>query len=473
MTITFKEFKNNVQANARVFLGSFGDRTNECYGREVKLIRFGYKEKNSCWNSKSFLSLPLADGYEMDVFTTCKFGRIDNPYVKESAVDFKSNRFCIVAPTFAKDVEKAYKRKNDMKHCSINAQVLASVSKACATWIRRSDYLKGKNEVELLPDYLILDACEKDEQKRDKAVRRTLGFAEKAFSKFLSKEGFANGDEYLARLEQDAKDRAAAEKAAARAEKAAARAEKAAEKKRVRDIEYVNSHIFYENGEAYNYDYETFIERHIKTGGHVMFRTCAVGRFNAIGCLEQKDFDGYSRSCSFPMIRRGFHLTIKKDYSIRLVGGLITFYRGEFKRDGMACEWVEQGRAIADIDTKKGYLVRGEHIEAKTLEEAKRINAEKRKQQALDLLNARAKRAQKAAEKKQRMEELAKYMFTFEDSLNAGNCRPGTQNFKNLVEREVGHEVNEISLADLRKYGKMFDLSYYADRVINYVMNRK
>lgn len=467
MTITFKDFKNNVKANATVYLGSFRrDEADERRGREVSVVHFGYKERNYCWEASYFLSLPLADNYKMDVYTDSYSGWFTFYVNEESVVDFNSNGFYIIAPTFVKDVEKAYKRKNDMKHCSINAQVLASVSKACATWMRRSDYLKGKNEVELLPDYLILDACEKDEQKRDKAVRRTLGFAKKAFAKFLSKEGFANGDEYLARLEQDAKDKAAAEKAAARAEKAA-------EKKRVRDIEYVNSHIFYENGEAYNLDYETFIERHIKTGGHVMFRTCAVGRFNAIGCWEQKNFDGYSRRCQFPMIERGFHLTIKKGYSIRLVGGLITFYCGEFKRDGMACEWVEQGRAIADIDTKKGYLVRGEHIEAKTLEEAKRINAEKRKQQALDLLNARAKRAQKASEKKQRMEELAKYMFTFEDSLNAGNCRPGTHNFKNLVEREVGHEVNEISLADIRKYGKMFDLSYYTDRVINYVMNRK
>lgn len=467
MTITFKDFKNNVKADASVYLGSFRwDEADERRGREVSVVHFGYKERNYCWEASSFLSLPLADNYKMDVYTDSYSGWFTFYVNEESVVDFNSNRFYIIAPNFAKDVEKAYKRKNDMKHCSINAQVLASVSEACATWMRRSDYLKGKNEVELLPDYLILDACEKDEQKRDKAVRRTLGFAKKAFAKFLSKEGFANGDEYLARLEQEAKDKAAAEKAAARAEKAA-------EKKRVRDIEYVNSHIFYENGAAYNYDYETFIDRHIKTGGHVMFRTCEVGRFNAIGCWEQKDFDGYSRRCQFPMIRRGFHLTIKKGYSIRLVGGLITFYRGEFKRDGMACEWVEQGRALADIDTKRGYLVRGEHIEAKTLKDAKLINAEKRKQQALDLLNARAKRAQKAAEKKQRMEELVKYMFTFEDSLNAGNCRPGTQNFKNLVEREVGHEVNEISLSDLRKYGKMFDLSYYTDRVINYVMNRK
>lgn len=114
--------------------------------------------------------------------------------------------------------------------------------------------------------------------------------------------------------------------------------------------------------------------------------------------------------------------------------------------------------------------MRGEHIEAKTLKEAKRINAEKRKQQAIDLLFARAR---KAAAEKRLTEKLANYMFTFDDSLNAGNCRPGTQNFKNLVEREVGHEVNDISLADLRKYGKKFNLSYYTDRVITYVMNRK
>ena len=236
MTITFKEFKNNVKANATVFLGSFRfAEADERRGREVSVVHFGYKEKNYCFDASSFLSLPLADSYKMDVYTDYNVGGWGTHYVKEeSAVDFNSNRFYIIAPYFAKDVEKAYKRKNDMKHCSINAQVLASVSEACATWMRRSDYLKGKNEVVLLPDYLILDACEKDEQKRNKAVRRTLGFAEKAFAKFLSKEGFANGDEYLARLEQEAKDKAAA-----------ARAEKAAEKKRVRDIEYVNSHIFY------------------------------------------------------------------------------------------------------------------------------------------------------------------------------------------------------------------------------------
>lgn len=464
MTITFKEFKNNVKANATVFLGSFRwDEADKTRGREVSVVRFGYKEKYNCWDASSFLSLPLADNYKMDVYTDYNVGGWGTHYVnEESAVDFNSNRFYIIATAFAKDVEKAYKRKNDTKRCSINAQVLASVSEACATWLRRSDYLKGKNEVELLEGMLTLESCEEDDQKRDKAVRRTLGFAEKAFAKFLSNEGLANGDEYLARLEQEAKAKAAAE-----------RAEKAAEKKRIRDMEYVDSHIFYENGEPVVSDAIDFIWRNINSGTHVTYRNCSVGHENSITCEEEKDYNGYSRRCQFPMINRGFHLTIKKGYSIRIVGGLITFYRGEYKREGMACEWIEQGRAIADIVTKKGYLVRGEHIEAKTLKEAKRINAEKRKQQAISLLKARAKRAQKAADEKKRLEELANYMFTFDDSLNAGNCRPGTQNFKNLVEREVGHEVNEISLADLRKYGKKFDLSYYTDRVVNYVMNRK
>lgn len=461
MTITFKEFKNNVNAKAKVCLGTFRfDEADKVLGREVSVVRFGYKDKYNCWDASFFFKLPLADGYKMDVYTDYIVGGFGSHYVnEESAVDFNSGRFYIISTTFAKDVEKAYNRVNDAKRCCINAQVLASVSEACATWMRRTDYLKGKNKVEVLLGYITLDACEIDDQKREKAVRRTIGFAEKAFDKFLSKESFANGDEYLAHLKQKDKAKEAAE-----------RAKKAAKKKRVHDIEYVNSHIFYENGKLYPNGYRSLVFNQIKTGDHLMSITCAVGDSNTIDCSEEKDFGGYSRRCSFPMINRRFHLTVKRGYSIRVVGGLITFYRGEYNRKGMACEWIEQGRAIADIVTKKGYLVRGEHIEAKTLNEAKRINAEKRKQQAIAMLKSRAK---KAADEKRLFEKLANYMFTFDDSLNAGNCRPGTQNFKNLVEREVGHELNEISLADLRKYGKKFGLSYYTDRVITYVMNRK
>lgn len=461
MIITFKEFKNNVKANATVFLGTFRfDVADDRYGRMVSVVRFGNQQQYNCWDASYFLSLPLADSYKMDVYTDYYVGGWGSHYVNEkSSVDFNSSRFYIIVRWFADEVKKAYIRKNGTKRCCINAQVLAGVSKACAAWLRRSDFLKKKNKVELLSGYVRMDACEKDEQKRDKAVRRTIGFAEKAFAKFLSKEGFANGDEYLARVEHEDREKAVAE-----------RARRVAARKHERDIEYVNSHIFDEDGKPVGYGFKDVIDLNINTGINVTDHTCAVGNENSLTCEEKTDYSGYGRRCRFVMVTRDFHLTIKRGYSIRIVGGLLTFYRGEYKRDGMACEWIEQGRAFADIVTKKGYLVRGEHIEAKTLKEAKCINAEKRKQQAIDLLFARAR---KAAAEKRLTEKIANYMFTFDDSLNAGNCRPGTQNFKNLVEREVGHEVNEISLADLRKYGKKFNLSYYTDRVITYVMNRK
>ena len=165
------------------------------------------------------------------------------------------------------------------------------------------------------------------------------------------------------------------------------------------------------------------------------------------------------------MVRRSFTLYLKKGYSIYEVGGLITFVRGEIKRQGVACEWVEQGKAITDIKTVKGFLVRGEHIVAKSLKEAQRISAEKRSKQALSLLNARSK-------DQLVYQKLGNHMFTFEESLASGNCRPGTQNFKNLYEAAIGHEATEISLADLRKYGKQFGLEAYTERVIRYVMNK-
>ena len=165
------------------------------------------------------------------------------------------------------------------------------------------------------------------------------------------------------------------------------------------------------------------------------------------------------------MIRRSFTLYLKKGYNIYIVGGLITFVRGEIKRQGVACEWIEQGKAIADIKTVKGFLVRGEHIVAKSLKEAQRISAEKRNKQALSLMNARNKN-------KLSYQKLIGHMFTFEESLASGNCRPGTQNFKNRYEAAIGHEATEISLADLRKYGKKFGLEEYTERVIRYVMNK-
>lgn len=454
MIITFKEFKDNVRNNATVCFGSFRfDEAHEWKGREFFIHRIGKNEQYDSGDASFFFALPLSDGYKMDVYT--EYERLcGEDFVKEDTpVDFDANRFVIIAPNFLADIEKAYKRKNDYKHCCINNYVISSVSVACATWMRLTDYLKGKNEVEFLDGTIRIGECEKDEVKLAAKVHKYIGFAERAFKKYLEKNGLANENEYLDMLARKAAEKKEAEKA-----------EKKAEKARAKELAYINDHIFIQNKQNNSEAYKQVINR-LNTGSHLDELSAYIGRGNGINCYESRDFDGYSKSCRFPMIRRSFSLYLKKGYNIYIIGGLITFVRGEIKRQGVACEWVEQGRAINDIETVKGFLVRGEHIVAKSLKEAQRINAEKRSKQALSLLNARSK-------DQLVYQKLGNHMFTFEESLASGNCRPGTQNFKNRYEAAIGHEATEISLADLRKYGKKFGLEEYTERVIRYVMNK-
>ena len=453
MIITFKEFKNRVRKNAHVCFGSFRfDKAHEWKGREFFIHRIGKKEQYESGDASFFFALPLSDGYKMDVYT--EYERIcGEDFVKEDApVDFNANEFFIIAPDFLADIEKAYKRKNDYKHCCINNYVISSVSVACATWMRLTDYLKGKNEVEFLDGTIRIGECEQDEVKLTAKVRKYIGFAEKAFKKYLEKNGIANDTEYLNMLAKKAAEKKEEEKAAKKAAKA-----------RAKELAYINRHIFIEDHTSFA-GFVMVISL-LNIGKNVGTLNAHISDKNGVECSESYDYDGYSKRCKFTMVRRSFTLNLKKGYSIYEVGGLITFVRGEIKRQGVACEWIEQGKAIADIKTVKGFLVRGEHIVAKSLKEAQRISAEKRSKQALSLMNARN-------ENKLSYQTLIGHMFTFEESLASGNCRPGTQNFKNRYEAAIGHEATEISLADLRKYGKKFGLEEYTERVIRYVMNR-
>lgn len=447
MIITFKEFKTKVRKNAHVCFGSFRfDEAHEWKGREFFIHRIGKNEQYVSGDASFFFALPLSDGYKMDVYT--EYERLcGEDFVKEDTpVDFDANRFVIIAPNFLADIEKAYKRKNDYKHCCINNYVISSVSVACATWMRLTNYLKGKNEVEFLDGSIIIGECEKDEIKRAVKVHKYIVLAEKAFKKYLEKNRLANENEYLDMLARKAAEKKEEEKAAKKAEKA-----------RAKELAYIKKHT--------GAFYKIMIRRCLKLGENLGTIDAQISEENGVECYEWKDYDGYSKSCGYTMIRRSFTLNLKKGYNIRIVGGLLTFVRGEIQRSGMACEWVEQGKAIADITTVKGFLVRGEHIVAKSLKEAQRINAEKRSKQALSLLNARSK-------DQLVYQKLGNHMFTFEESLASGNCRPGTQGFKNRYESAIGHEATEISLADLRKYGKKFGLEAYTERVIRYVMNK-
>lgn len=326
MIITFKEFKDRVRKNATVCFGSFRfEEADEHKGREVSIHRFGKDEQYRYGDASIFFDLPLSDSYKMDVHTEHETSFGSN-FVKEDApVDFNADTFFIIAPNFLADIEKAYKCKNDYKHCCINNHVISSVSVACATWMRLTNYLKGKNEVELLEGSIIIGACEKDEIKRAAKVHKYIVLAEKAFKKYLEKKGLAYENEYLSMLARKAAEKKEEEKAAKKAAKA-----------RAKEQAYIKEHIcvFGKAGEKVDFSADQLICRCLELGKNHGGIDAKIAEENGVECYEWKDYDGYSKRCNFTMVRRSFTLYLKKGYYIHIVGGLITFVRGEIKRHG-------------------------------------------------------------------------------------------------------------------------------------------
>ena len=208
------------------------------------------------------------------------------------------------------------------------------------------------------------------------------------------------------------------------------------------------------------------------------------GKKNQVICEEEKDWKGYSKSFGFPIVVRSFEVCVKKGYTIHQIGGIVTYIKGNrIDRSGMPCEWVRQGRAIADLRTVKGYLVRGQHIEASSLEEAQKISEENRRKALPSLLAARLEmkarierrkaEMQKCAEEERMMVDMVTREITFEDSLNSGNCFPGTDSFKKRLEEEIGHPVDSINAQDLLLYATKYGLKSYALRTIKYVIGNK
>lgn len=175
----------------------------------------------------------------------------------------------------------------------------------------------------------------------------------------------------------------------------------------------------------------------------------------------------YSKGCRFPKIVYRLEGTCKKGWTLHAVGGVLTFIRGkEIKREGQVCEWVVQGREYTDVMIKQGFLVRGEHIEASTLKEARKINARNRKAAAEALIAERAKI-------NARNSKLEKVVVTFEDSLNGGNCEPGTESFRKRVSADKGEEVEILSAKEVLLYGKKFGLEMYAKRAVASALKRE
>lgn len=205
----------------------------------------------------------------------------------------------------------------------------------------------------------------------------------------------------------------------------------------------------------------------IRGGSHIDTVAARYSDKNGVVCRERNE--GYAKTCRYPKVVRDFTLNVRKGWHVFSIGGLLTFVKGDrIDRAGMKCQWVEQGASISNLATVDGYLVKGQHIKAKSLKEAVAVNNKSREKQLADILKARHR-------KSENYKKLADgtLRITFGDSIGSGNCHAGTMNFKNRYEAAIGHKADDITMADLRKYGKEFGVTLYAERAIRYAAGNR
>lgn len=190
--------------------------------------------------------------------------------------------------------------------------------------------------------------------------------------------------------------------------------------------------------------------------------------------------DRYSNSCAFTKWVYSYELNIRKGWHFDSIGGILTLWRGKYDRLGMPCEWMEQKGYRFNVI--KGYIVRGEHIQAKSLKDAIAINKKHRNAMLADALKKlesdRARRIEFAkrckevqnriAENKRIAEAYMDKVIAFNDSLASGNCRPGTQNFKDNVEAFLGKKVNTLTVREIIPLAIRFSVGIYVQRIFNH-----
>lgn len=99
--------------------------------------------------------------------------------------------------------------------------------------------------------------------------------------------------------------------------------------------------------------------------------------------------------------------------------------------------WLEQGRGF-DLKQVAGWLIRGVHVQAATLEQARKKALTARKKATAAHLAARLKK-----------KAIATIWVGLDDSFNAGNCRPSTLAFYESLKTRYGAEVGGLRADEL------------------------
>jgi hypothetical protein len=120
-------------------------------------------------------------------------------------------------------------------------------------------------------------------------------------------------------------------------------------------------------------------------------------------------------------------------------GGLITLDAEQIGVREYRATWAEQHGKLG-LKMVQGWIVRGYHSTARTLEQARKQAAKARAEQAAQAIIVRSKRRSEEST----IRAAANVFVSVQDSLAAGNCLPGTDAVARVVRRELGGDVGAV-----------------------------
>lgn len=151
------------------------------------------------------------------------------------------------------------------------------------------------------------------------------------------------------------------------------------------------------------------------------------------------------------------NLSIRDAYNTRLIGGLLTTVGNKISRDFYEVTWysVDGYKGNAYVASIKGYLYKDYHFLASDIHHAKKILKERKE------LEKKRKTNEKALKRRD-----DRTWVTYQDSIDAGNCVPGTDSFVSRLRLDLS-KIGAVRADVVRAKGFTHNVQSYVHRAIN------
>ena len=188
---------------------------------------------------------------------------------------------------------------------------------------------------------------------------------------------------------------------------------------------------------------------------------------NLIGEYDDREY--YSQSCKYKAQHGSVkvNLTLEELRNCQVIGGVVTFVEPGQKGKLKECIWIDSigVRKTFKIERVKGWIYGNYHhvykdIAIKYGRDIEKRDKERRKEEK--------QREKRYLEYKKAQKKAAKCLYSFADSIKAGNCETGTR----LFARKFNLDVTAIYTGNyLLKLIQKTELAYEYERYINRMIN--